>query len=174
MISRTFLALALSAVTVGAQSAAPSEPLSAVLQRSFGTVSAYLLRAADQFPGDKFDYRATADVRTFAQEIAHVADAHFTYCSRAKGEASPQVTRIEGTVTDRATLLAKLKDSVDYCTAAYAGMTDAMLGQEFEVGRARGSRLGALVSNIGHDNEHYGKIVTYFRLNGLVPPSSQR
>ena len=176
MLSRyaTALVFAAAAPLAAQTQQSSANPMSASLQRSFASVSNYIVRAADEFPADKFDFKATPDVRSFAQELAHVADAHFTYCSRAANTASPQQGRIEGTITDRTALLAKLKESVAFCSGIYEGVTDATLGEEYTVGRARGVRLAALVSNVSHDNEHYGKIVTYFRLNGLVPPSSQR
>ena len=171
---RIALALAVAGFPLGAQTQhSAANPMAASLQRSFAGVSGYILRAADGFPADKYGYQATPDVRTFAQELTHVADAHFAYCSRARNEPSPQQSRIEGSMTDKAQIVAKLRESVEYCKGTYDAATDATLGEPFEVGRARGVKLAVLVSNVTHDNEHYGKIVTYFRLNGMVPPSSQ-
>ena len=165
---------AVAAAPLGAQTQqAAANPMATSLQRSFASVSDYLVRSADAFPDDKYDYKPTADVRTFAQEVAHVIDAHFAYCSRARNEASPQQGRVEGTLSDKTSLVAKLRESVTYCKAAYDGVTDAALPEQFQVGNARGTRFAALMSNVTHDNEHYGKIVTYFRMNGMVPPSSQ-
>jgi uncharacterized damage-inducible protein DinB len=172
----TFIAiLFVAAAPLGAQAPqAPANPMSSSLQRGFASVSDFIVRAAQEFPEDKFGFKATPDVRTFAQEIAHVIDAHFLYCSRARNEASPATSRLEGTVNEKAALVAKLTESVAYCKVAYETVTDAMLAEPFQVGNARGVRLAPLAGNVAHDNEHYGKIVTYLRLNGLVPPSSQR
>jgi uncharacterized damage-inducible protein DinB len=169
-----FPGLMLTAASLGAQTPpAPANPMSAALLRSFATVSDYIVRSAEQLPDEKYGFQPTAEVRTFAKEIGHVADAHFVYCARARNEASPQQARAENTLTEKAALVARLKESVAYCRDAYSTVTDTMLGQAYQVGNATGLRLTALVTNIGHDNEHYGKIVTYLRLNGMVPPSSQ-
>lgn len=175
MSTRILAALLVFCATpvLGAQAPQQANPLSAALARSFATVADHIVASAEQFPEDKYGFRASPDVRTFAEEIAHVADAHFTYCSRARNERSPQSGRSEGTLTEKAALVAKLVESVAYCRDSYAAMTDPMLTESYQLGNATGIRAAALLTNATHDNEHYGKIVTYLRMNGLVPPSSQ-
>ena len=168
------IAVLACAAPVQAQSpAAPANPMSTALQRSFTSVADFIQRSAEQMPAEKYGYKPTPDVRSFAHEIGHVADAHYLFCSRARNEANPQSARIEGNVLGKAELVAKYRESVTYCKGAYESMTDAQLSQPFEQGQARGVRLAPLANNAAHDNEHYGKIVTIMRLNGMVPPSSQ-
>lgn len=173
-MSRTIVVAGLVCLStsLGAQAAPAANPMSQSLQRTFNSVADFVVKAAELFPEDKYGFRATPETRSFGDEIAHIADAHFLFCSRARNEASPQQQKIEGNVRDKAQLVAKLKESVSYCNSAYEGITDAMLPQPFQVGNARGIRLAPLVNNAAHTNESYGKVVTLLRLNGVVPPST--
>lgn len=174
MNSRLLLVLAAaSLIPAAAFAQAPANPESFALQRTFGSVADFVVRSAEQFPEDKYQSRAVPQIRSFAEEIGHVADSHYFFCARAKGEPPPQSEDAEGKLLDRTRLVARLKESVAYCTGVYGGLTDAALGEGVQVGTGRVVRLAPLVNNAAHDNEHYGKIVMYFRLNGLVPPSSQ-
>ena len=167
-----FVVGVLVASTAGAQ--APETPsMSSALQSSFASVADFLVRSAEQMPADKYAFRATGDTRTFAQEIGHVADAHYFFCARVKNEPMPQRQSLEESASDKATLVDGLKASVDYCRGAYAALTDAALASHFQAGQRRVVRLAPASNNIAHDNEHYGKVVTLLRMNKLVPPSSQ-
>jgi uncharacterized damage-inducible protein DinB len=127
----------------------------AALRMSFDEVSGWVTKAAELVPADKYTYRPAQTVRTFGQLIAHVADAHNYYCARAAGRNVQWSDAIEKGSTDKATLAQKLKQSIDACNAVY--------------GR---SQAGPLFVNVGHTNLHYGNIITYVRMLGLVPPSS--
>lgn len=126
------------------------------LRKSFGEVSGWVTRAADLVPADKYTYRPAPTVRTFGQLIAHVADAHNYYCARATGKNVAWSDPIEKGSTDKVTVVLKLKQSIEACDAIYSGTGQA----------------GALISNVGHTNLHYGNLITYMRMLGLVPPSS--
>jgi hypothetical protein len=133
----------------------PSDPARAAVQRTFTEVSGWVARAAATVPPDKYSYRPTQSVRTFGEQIGHLADAYTYYCTRASGKEMEWSDAIEKGPKDKAGLATKLKTAQDLCTAAYA----------------RG-QLGALVDNVAHTNLHYGNIITYMRMMGLTPPSS--
>jgi uncharacterized damage-inducible protein DinB len=165
--------LAVLAAPASAQAPPAANPMSAALLRSFGSVSDFVVRSAEQFPAEKYSAKAVPEVRSFAEEIGHVADAHYFFCARARGEASPQTQQAEGKITDKTQLVTRLKESVAYCRSVYESTPDAALSETFTAGTNRIVKLAPLTNNTAHDNEHYGKLVMYFRLNGLVPPSSQ-
>ncbi|HZS09055.1 MAG TPA: DinB family protein [Blastocatellia bacterium] len=129
---------------------------SAALRESFGKVSGWVMRAAELVPADKYNYRPASSVRTFGQLIGHIADSYNYNCAIAAGRNVQWSDAIEKGSTDKATLVQKLKQAGDACNAAYS----------------RTGQAGALIENIGHTNLHYGNIVTYMRLLGLVPPSN--
>ena len=131
-----------------------------------------LVRAAEQMPEADYGFQATKDVRTFGQLVGHVANANYMICAMASGEKSPNAVDVEKTVTAKADLVKALKDSFTFCDKAYQ-ITDAKGLEEMTLFGMKTNRVGVLAFNAGHDMEHYGNIVTYMRLKGMVPPSSQ-
>jgi uncharacterized damage-inducible protein DinB len=159
---------------VGASAAfaqAPANPFSAETKAAWATVKGYVLRSAEKMPEENYAFRPTPDVRSFGAILAHIADEHYLVCSADKGEKKEMA--VEKTKTTKADILAALKDSVAYCDASYEALTDTRAVQNIPFyGRGR-ARIGALQFNITHDCEHYGNLVTYLRMKGLVPPSSE-
>ena len=131
-----------------------------------------MIRAAEQMPEADYAFQATKDVRTFGKLVGHVADANFYFCSTAAGEQNPSKGEFEKTLTAKADLVKALKDSFTYCDKAYQ-IPDSKGVEEITLFGMKTNRIGALAFNAGHDMEHYGNIVTYMRLKGMVPPSSQ-
>lgn len=170
---RSLLILAAAATPVLAQQQ-QSAAASAGVQANRGvwqTAHGFVLRAAEQVPESLYSFRPTATVRTLGQLIGHVADAEFYFCATALGEA-PQNNEIEKK-TSKADLIAGLKAAAAYCERAYA-QSDAAANAPIKMFGRDASRMFALSLNAAHDYEHYGNIVTYMRINGLVPPSSQQ
>lgn len=133
----------------------------------------WLTRSAEQMPESNYSFKPTPEVRSFGQIIGHVANAQYMICSAAKGEANPSKADFEKT-TAKADLVTALKDSFTYCDAAYQMPDTKAMEDATPIETMKGSRLWALMFNLSHDSEHYGNIVTYLRLKGLVPPSSQQ
>jgi len=102
-----------------------------------------------------------------------VANANYLFCSTVKAEKNPSTADFEKT-TSKADLVKAIKDAFAYCDGAYQmSDTKANTEQVTFFGSMTGSRLWALMFNVAHNSEHYGNLVTYFRLKGMVPPSSQ-
>jgi uncharacterized damage-inducible protein DinB len=132
--------------------------------------------SADLMPEANYSFKPVDSVRTFGQILAHLAGANYVFCAAAKGEKSPHAEdAFEKTATTRAQIIKAVADSHAYCDGAYA-VDDRKLAETIEMpfGMGKSPRARALVANIGHLNEHYGNLVTYFRLKGIVPPSSRR
>lgn len=165
----TLLAVAHLALPVAAQA---QDPAMESVRPHYERVKGYLLRAAEQMSEEDLAFRPTEEVRSAAALLGHIADAQHYFCSVALGEATPHQTEIEKTETTRAGLIAALRESFDYCDRAYA-QSDADALQPVRAGTRGQPRLSQLVLNATHNSEHYGNIVTYMRMRGLVPPSSQ-
>jgi len=168
------LSLSLATATLHAQ--APRESsASAVgtLESLWKPITGYITTAAEEVPESTYAYRPTPDVRTFGQLIGHIAGAQQLICAAALGERGGAEDEIERTRTSKADLVAALKASTKYCARAYA-QTDAAARQPTRLFGQERSRLFALGLNATHNGEHYGNIVTYLRLNGIVPPSSRQ
>lgn len=134
--------------------------------------TAFVQAAAEQAPDSVYAYRPTPDVRTYGQLVAHIAGAQRVFCALALGEKPPAEDAIEKTMTAKADLVAALKSSTDYCQRAY-GQTDAAVQARANFFGRDVSRMYVLVENAAHNSLHYGNMVTYLRMNGMVPPSSQ-
>jgi uncharacterized damage-inducible protein DinB len=133
----------------------------------------YITTVAEELPESKYAYRPTAEVRTLGQLIGHVAGAQYLICGAALGDPPREEDAIEKTRTKKAELVSALKASTEYCNRAYA-QTDQAAQQKTKLFGQERSRLWALGLNATHDAEHYGNIVTYLRINGIVPPSSRQ
>jgi uncharacterized damage-inducible protein DinB len=167
-------ALAAAPVAVLAQEApaAPANPISASEKGVYGFVSGVVVGAAAKMPEENYAFKPTPEVRSFGQLVGHVADAQYMFCSLASGEPDP-MKGIEKTKTSKADLVAALKDAVVYCNKAYANMTDAQGSQMVKFMNFTVAKLTVLSLNTAHTDEHYGNMVTYLRLKGIVPPSSE-
>jgi uncharacterized damage-inducible protein DinB len=165
------LLVASSAAPALAQDGANVNRAVSAIAPAYRQATAYITAAAEQMPEADYGFRPAENVRSFGQLIGHVANAQFAICSAALGEQSPATQNYEQT-TDKAALVAALRASTAVCERAYAQTDEAALqtGQLF--GQER-TRLSALVLNSSHNWEHYGNLVTYMRIKGIVPPSSQ-
>jgi uncharacterized damage-inducible protein DinB len=133
----------------------------------------WITTAASELPESTYAFRPTPEVRSFGQLVGHVAGAQYLICGAAMGEAPRKENDIEKTKTGKADLVAALKASNEHCAKAYAQTDKTAQGQTKLFGEDR-TRLYALMLNATHDGEHYGNMVTYMRLNGIVPPSSRQ
>ena len=159
-----------------AQSPAGGNPVAAGVRTAWEGAKRNLTRSAEQMPEADYGFRPVDTVRTFGQILAHVAGANYVFCSAAKGERSPHAeAAFEKTATTRAQIIKALNDSIAYCDAAYAALDDRRAGETVDLpfGMGKGARALPLMLNTGHLQEHYGNLVTYFRVKGMVPPSSQ-
>jgi uncharacterized damage-inducible protein DinB len=155
-----------------AQSTPPANPITASEKGFYSFVSNAVIGAAQKMPEENYSFKPTPEVRTFGQLVGHVADASYMFCSQAIGEANP-AKDIEKTKTSKADLVAALKDGVAYCTKAFDSMTDAKGSQVVKLFNFDLARLTVFSINSAHTDEHYGNMVTYLRLKGIVPPTSE-
>ena len=171
---KTTIVSSLCVLVLAASAAFGQTPgsLSADARSAWTAISGNLVKSAEKLPEADYAFRPTASVRSFGELIGHVTDAHYAICSPISDEKrAPQGA--EKTLKAKADLVAALKQSVAYCTAAAERLTDARAAETVKVFGRDMAQLSVLHMNIAHDNEHYGNVVTYLRLKGLVPPSSE-
>src|SRR6476660_4902375 len=151
----------------------PSRVLTQATREQFDEVKGYLAKTAQKVPEDLYSFKPTPEVRSLGQIIGHVADANFGICSIAAGEKPPQ-SGFEKGKTSKADLVKGLNGSIAYCDKVLASMDDhkGMETVKFFNG-SQTPRLAVLTFNNSHCNEHYGNLVTYMRLKGIVPPSTE-
>lgn len=175
MNKRLYLCLALlSAGTIcAAQTAAsPANPITQSEKGLYSFIAGAAVGAAAKMPEENYSFKPTPDVRSFGQLVGHVADANYMFCAQASGETNP-AKNIEKTKTSKADLVAAIKDSVSYCSKVFDGMTDASGSQMTKFRSFNLAKLTILSLNTAHTDEHYGNMVTYLRLKGIVPPTSE-
>jgi uncharacterized damage-inducible protein DinB len=165
-----FIVLALTATQVFAQST--SNPLSTGTKMMYAHLKNYILKAAEEMPEQNYSFKPVSTVRSFGELVGHLAESQYEFCSAvlADGKKAPEV---EKSKTSKADLIQALKDGFAYCDQAYDGMTDAHAVDMVKFFDRDAAKLSILNFNGAHSAEHYGNMVTYLRIKGLVPPSTQ-
>ena len=139
----------------------------------YSMVKQNILRTAEKVPEDKYGFKPTDGVRTIGQLLAHVADGQYEFCGAAVGDHERK--DFEQSAKTKAEIESALKTAFAYCDAIYAKTTDAKAMELMPgFGGQKITRLSMLDFNVAHTNEHYGNLVTYMRIEGIVPPSSSR
>jgi uncharacterized damage-inducible protein DinB len=181
------IAAASLSVSLFAQTPAAGQPqqpppplpgLVAEVRTMYTNIHSNITKAVEQFPADKLTWQPTPAVRSWARLIGHITDDNNGACYLLAGETT-RPARVDATDNQdspanklsKDDLLKGYKESVERCNKAFAAVTDANLAERAGPTSPR-SKIGALVYNTSHTNEHYGNIVTYMRLNNMVPPSS--
>lgn len=164
--------------TDGGYERALSTSLASVAKAMHSTVRLNLADSAEQMSEADFAFRPTPEVRSFGQLVGHVINTNYFFCSQASGEKYPATANYE-TISDRATLMKALQDSLAYCDRIYEATTDANFNQSVTMAPQHGVspttvRGAILMFNVTHNNEHYGNLVVYMRLRGRIPPSTAR
>jgi len=155
-----------------AQAAPPANPITASEKGLYSFVSNAVIGAAQKMPEESYSFKPTPEVRSFGQLVGHVADANYMFCALSSGEPNP-AKGIEKTKTSKADLVAAVKDAVAYCDKAFDTMTDAKGSQMVKFMNFDIAKLTVFSLNTAHTDEHYGNMVTYLRMKGIVPPTSE-
>src|SRR5208282_5570930 len=153
-----------------------------VLDHTVLNVEHEFVPAADAMPEDKFGFAPTSGefkgVRTFGQQIKHVAAVNFELGAAILEEKPPVDIGDESgpaSVTSKADILKYLNDSFAYVHKAVQTINEKNLVETVKspFGEGRVSRLGLATSVAAHVFDHYGQMVIYLRMNGIVPPASR-
>jgi hypothetical protein len=167
----------LSLVPAGlwAQKPPSGNPITEALRDAWNGAKTNVRRSADVMPEAKYSFKPVDSVRTFGAILAHVAGASYEFCAAARGEKSPHAEdEFEKSATTKAAIVKALDGAIAYCDEVYKTLDDGRAAQMVAgaFGGPQGARAANLIGNTNHYNEHYGNLVTYLRINGLVPPSS--
>ena len=142
------------------------------IQAQHDQAKGYILKTAEVIPENLYSFKATPEVRSIAQLLGHVADATNSICGNAGGGKTAPLGA-EKSMTSKAQLTKALQDAFAACDKVIAGMTDAQAAETTKFFVGGQSPRGMIIAfNTSHNMEHYGNLVTYMRLNKIVPPSS--
>jgi hypothetical protein len=156
---------------------APPTSTSAEVLGMYNNIANFITRTAAMVPEDKMTWAPTPDVRSYARMFAHIIDDNNGACAAIAGVTPPPARMDTGNNNDgwaankmsKADIEKALADSVALCQKAFAAVDQSNMMEM----QGRRTKIGTLIYNTSHINEHYGNLVTYLRLNGMVPPSSQ-
>lgn len=173
-MTRQLTAVALAALVLSPVAAfAQANPFTDAVKAQLAQIKDPVIRTAEKVPEDLYAFKPTPDVRSLGQLIAHIADGNNGICGAASGMKPTGPTGIEKSVTGKAALQKALADSFAFCEQALASMDDKKGAEMAKSFLGMQPRLMVLAFNNSHLNEHYGNLVTYMRLKGIVPPSSE-
>lgn len=168
------LLIAATSVAQAQEKASAANASATGMTALLGMVKGNILKAAEQVPEEKYSYQPTKEVRTLGALLAHIADAQTFFCSQLTASPKDYSDATEKGAKTKAEIVAALTKSFEACDAAYGAVTDANLSKPLTIFGNKTNVAGAMTFNTAHDWEHYGNIVTYMRMLGMVPPSSQR
>jgi uncharacterized damage-inducible protein DinB len=123
-----------------------------------------------QVPEDMYDFRPTPEVRSFREQFTHLISENFHFMAQAAGETPPLEKSAIEQLKGRDDILKALKDSYDYGAKVWLGMTD-QTAMEMIPGRGGQPQLrwAPILVQIIDNMNHYGNLVVYVRLKGMVP-----
>ena len=182
MLMFGFLLLALVAAAQTPKSKEEHHTAAQLLDRSISNFEHEFIPAAEAMPEDKFGFAPAngefKGVRTFAQQIKHVAAVNYELGAALLEQKPPVDIGDESgpaSITTKADILKYLKDSFEYVHKAIGTITDTNLTGTVRspFGEGSVSRLGLASAVSSHGFDHYGQMVVYLRMNGIVPPASR-
>lgn len=156
-----------------------------VLDRNVTQAEKEVVPAADAMPEDKFNFAPATSmgefkgVRTFALQVKHIATANYMLGAGILGEKPPVEMKDENgpeSVKSKAEVMKYLQDSFAYLHKAVNSITDANVLEQVQspFGPNKVTRLSLAIGAISHPYDHYGQMVEYLRMNGIVPPASRQ
>jgi hypothetical protein len=191
-LSARFLLAATATLALLAMLAAPcyaqqQQDIPKTTAESIGAILSYtedqFLSVAEAMPAEKYSYIPSTPggkfdgVRSFAEQVKHVACGNFAFFNEIEGKAPPDGCEKGGSApaSSKAELLKYLRDSFDYGNKVLATINEKNAMERVE-GRYGGpdTKLGMAVIAVWHIADHYGQVVYYLRLNGIVPPPTQQ
>ena len=177
-----FLLATTLAATAQAHNASEHRTATEILDHSVTSMEREFVPAADAMPEDKFGFAPTnaefKSVRTFAQQIKHVAAVNYELAAAILEQKPPVDIGDESgpaSLTSKADIMKYLKDSFAYAHKAIETINDKNLTETVRspFGEGRVSRMGLAMAFASHAEDHYGQMVVYLRMNGIIPPASR-
>ena len=165
------------------QTQQPSPTVASVVDREISTIEKQVVEVAEAMPEDKFNFTPESlnipgddykGVRTFAVQVKHVASSNYFLWSPLTGDKVPENIK-DGNgpaeLKSKADIIKFLKDSFALGHRAAATLTAENMLQTPE--HSKSTRLHLATFGVAHAYDHYGQMVEYLRMNGIVPPASR-
>jgi uncharacterized damage-inducible protein DinB len=171
-------ALALVSLCWAFSAVQAAKPLSTVAQLTaeWQRAKEYTKEYLDTMPEDGMGYKPTPEVRSFADQMLHLANANYNFAALASGKANPfQGKKMEemADLKTKSALTKAVMDSYDFMIDAVKGMSDAQLGEMVKMGQREMSRETVLAKAFEHQTHHRGQTTVYIRMKGVKPPNEK-
>jgi uncharacterized damage-inducible protein DinB len=151
----------------------PSEVYGGLLKR----LSEEVVGAAEAMPADKYDFVPTAGkfdgVRSFGAQVQHLAESNYFFFSGFGLSGAPDDAKLKA-LKSKDELVQALKDSFAFAQKGIDTMTPQNAFMSVGSGKMQLTRAGWATLTLAHSMDHYGQMVEYLRMNGIVPPASQK
>lgn len=182
-VSFAFLVLlCCSAMSLGQTPAPPAKTPGDALNAIMNIAEKEFVSAAEAMPEDKYSFAPSngefKGVRNFGQQIKHVAAVNYVFGSAILGEKSPVEGGENGpdSVKSKAEIMKFLNDSFAYLHKALGSITNKNQLDQLSLfdGQMKAARLSIGAFSTAHPFDHYGQMVEYLRMNGIIPPASRQ
>jgi hypothetical protein len=168
------VALAAWSITATGMAQDPVTPVSDALRSAAGRAGSNFIAAAEEMPAGKYGFKPTPAQMSFGDVIAHMSAGNDALCSSIGGLAAPKRSDV-GVGASKVRLVARLRETFQFCQSALAKVNDARLGEKVPYfGNRELSRAEVMVAAAEEWAGHYSQLAVYLRLNGLLPPTAKR
>ncbi|MEP7338829.1 MAG: DinB family protein [Acidobacteriota bacterium] len=133
-----------------------------------------IVASAEKMSEANYTFKPSPDIRSFGEVLGHITDVNYLTCAAMKGEANPSKDPVEKTAKTKDDFIKALKASYDYCDGAFANLSEALMKETYKVEDRVNPKAGMVILNTQHGMEHYGNLVIYLRMKGIVPPTTER
>jgi uncharacterized damage-inducible protein DinB len=169
--------MAAKAKAKAAAASTDAQAPSAVYGEMLKRLSEEVVGAAEAMPAEKYDFAPTAGkfdgVRTFGAQVQHLAEANYFFFSGFGLSGAPDDAKLKA-LKSKAELVEALKDSFAFAQKGIDTMTPQNAFTTVDMGKMKMTRAGTATLCLAHSMDHYGQMVEYLRMNGIVPPASQK
>ena len=152
----------------------PADPELKVVLDSWNEIGRKLTAMAEDFPEDKYDFKPTPAQRSFAEQLLHAAGSCYYFTNPAMGQKPPAEDPKRDQYKSKADIVAFVKKAfADGATAIQSKGEKGLMTEVVYYPQQKARVLDIAYGIIEHSGEHYGQLVVYYRLAGLVPPESR-
>ncbi len=154
-------------------SAQPTAPVAQAFRHNVQQEAKNLIASAESMPADKYAFRPTPAQMSFGDIVLHLASGNDMLCGVIGGMKAPTRTKV-ATTDSKDVLVARLRETFDFCDKALASLDDSKLGEELSIFGSTMTRAAVMTLTTGDYADHYSQSAIYLRLNGLLPPTAKK
>lgn len=164
-------AVALGSITSRSSDPPAKDVIVGPLRTQWDITKDLILNLAESIPESKYDYKPTPEVRSFREQLTHLVSENMNYVSMVAGDKPPDRAKLEA-FQSRGEILKALRESYEYGQRTLASLTDEKAAETITMRGQKVLRWYPVLWNIQDNMDHYGNLVVYLRLNGMVPPKT--